>query len=1157
MPRSSVDQGSFAGGQWGPLSQGRFTDPHYSTAMSLCLNGFPMEETAWTVRSGTMFTMPTVGRTYAKLLPFSSTQTCSFAMEFTNGAVRFDTPYGCVCTNDGVQTVTAAVDTGGAGSQIKLSVASLPVTWNQGDLIQLVPPSVGNTGYPFDPVNNMWYLQNRVLSIGTISGNTFLLNDDLGNPLGNLLPASDVAWVPNALVGCEIVHHAVLSTGTNYTTVQELQNLRAVQAEIDSIILSGTAAPFLIQISSPGVPASNTDPVFVYEQLNLMDGPYLDPQLQTLTISGYSGTITLATTIGTATTANVFAATDVGRSVRIFTQPPAYVAANTYAAGATVTDVNGAWWVALQAISANWLPGNLATIGGISTAVWAPSPGAGTWAWGTISAVASATSATFIFDTRIPGMVLNSANSDVAFFWQLGVYSDTTSWPTCGAYFQGRLWLGGAVPNRFDTTCSNGIPPTVGVYTALFSPTDPYNNVLDNSGMSYILNAGNLNEIQWMLPDAGGLLMGTEAYEFLIGASTLSDPITPTSIQDYPKTRYGSTNQDAIRVGMAGLFVQRNGRRILEYIDDAFSSKPTGRHLNENAKNLSVSGVQQLAYTEEPVPMVWALMNNGMMAGCTYRRFSRFVQTEPDIAGWHWNIHGSGNRVFTSMCAVPESEGTFDYLFTVTNLAPPAGQNTPGQADYYVEIMQPPQEPPVSLLTGFLADTAGGWSPGTSLTDCGGMNQTNFTSTGWLTGEDTASATVPPAAFFPFTGYGSGASPPWGCANVLGPKGSVFFPGSVMLYNIPPWGSPTDVTEMSISVWIGTQDGANYGSAGALVCPPHLDKATYTADPDWSGAEFLSNVAPTTGNPVNLVTMYGAGGPAVQTFTPGSTPPWCHIMISVQINTGTGAVTCTAYHNDTQICAAATIGTLTSHTALVGPFASSVDKIGNDGLNVWAIGGQCQVGGAYSPTATPLGSNLLPASTPTLLEALNLICGSPQLGYSAPPVNYFIPMGQLAGTTGPTLKALLAALAGQTSAVSEPLYTGTFQGGTPNTPYSAGTFLGNDATGYIGNVAELWVMPGTFIDWTQSVNRDLFHEYDSGSGKWGPIPLGLDGSLPLSAKPWIYLSGPPPYFYLNRAPSNSSTGVGAVALSEWDTSAPIVNFQTGQGGGLQTSTLVA
>src|SRR6266566_4300196 len=50
MARASYHIQSFLGGEWSTRAQGMIKDPRYSTAMNLCLNGFPTEEGAWTRR---------------------------------------------------------------------------------------------------------------------------------------------------------------------------------------------------------------------------------------------------------------------------------------------------------------------------------------------------------------------------------------------------------------------------------------------------------------------------------------------------------------------------------------------------------------------------------------------------------------------------------------------------------------------------------------------------------------------------------------------------------------------------------------------------------------------------------------------------------------------------------------------------------------------------------------------------------------------------------------------------------------------------------------------------------------------------------------------------------------------------------------------------
>jgi hypothetical protein len=47
--------------------------------MALSLNGYPVEEGSWTKRGGSLFAVPTMGCTYANVISFEGSETCSFA----------------------------------------------------------------------------------------------------------------------------------------------------------------------------------------------------------------------------------------------------------------------------------------------------------------------------------------------------------------------------------------------------------------------------------------------------------------------------------------------------------------------------------------------------------------------------------------------------------------------------------------------------------------------------------------------------------------------------------------------------------------------------------------------------------------------------------------------------------------------------------------------------------------------------------------------------------------------------------------------------------------------------------------------------------------------------------------------------------------------
>lgn len=650
MPRANFTQTSFLGGEISNRAQGRWDLATYATSLAFCLNAVMSEEGSWVRRGGTQRIAPTRSRNPASILPMISSTGCAFCCEFTLDNLQFYDGTAPVFTND-QRTVSTSSFSGGALT-LGLDAAH---GWSVGDCVMLAFPA----GYA---VANEAACRGRIMQlIGGSTGSTLVLEDDTANALPTL-----TGFVANtSLVGATVYH--ILRFTTTYTTAQ-LPNLRLVQAQQNGIVLVAGVAPQVLTVTEP---VGSTDPTFTWGALTLVDGPYLDPQPQTLTLSGTSGTITL--TAGSS----VFLSTDVGRHVRIFTQPAAWSASTNYVAGNQVTDVNGAWWTAIipsgpgSTTGTAVTPGQVVSVSGVQQLAWTAAPNAGTWAWGKIATYSSGTSVTFTFDTSIPNMALIAANGTTAAVWQLGVYS--TLFPTCGTYYEGRLYLGGALPNRFDTTTSNGAVGT----TATFSPTDPWGNVLDNSGISATLNAQQTNNINWMIPDQQGVIMGTFEGEWLIAASQLSDPITPTSIQAHMVTKYGSEAIDPRRIGMAVAFPQRYGARIEEFLADAFTSKFNGRPLNEYARELFGSGVARMAYQDEPIPILWTLMNNGQLNGCTYRRISRFANENPVFNAWHHQIYNAG--ALTDIAIIPVEKGPSDLVYVVAHDA----------FGYFVEVLRP------------------------------------------------------------------------------------------------------------------------------------------------------------------------------------------------------------------------------------------------------------------------------------------------------------------------------------------------------------------------------------------------------------------------------------------------------------------------------------
>ena len=244
--------------------------------------------------------------------------------------------------------------------------------------------------------------------------------------------------------------------------------------------------------------------------------------------------------------------------------------------------------------------------------------------------------------------------------WRLGVYSNTTGFPTCGCYHEGRLWLGGVVANRFDASVSDGI---VGG-TVNFAPTDQYGTVTAASGISEVLNSDGVNPILWMIPDQQGIIMGTLACEFLVSPPTPGG-MAPTNIAGRRVTTIGCANVEPRRTDHTIAFVQRYGRKLMEYFADVYSGKFTAPNLAQWAMHLTVGGIAEIAYQQAVTPIIWGRNGNGSLWGITYKRDTLSTSSGPTYAGWHRHALGSGRSVI-SIAVGPSTDGTLDTLYMVT-----------------------------------------------------------------------------------------------------------------------------------------------------------------------------------------------------------------------------------------------------------------------------------------------------------------------------------------------------------------------------------------------------------------------------------------------------------------------------------------------------------
>lgn len=639
MSNASNIQVSFLGGELAPSFQGRADHPKYKTGLALSRNGLPLEQGSWVRRPGTRVAATTRGGAFAKIIDFDFEEAQPFTAEFTAYHLRFFQNYQLIDTYDtqnvsSVSTANPAVVTQ-TGNAI----------WSNGDVVEFTYDS---SSWP----DAAPLLLGRQFLIAGVSGYTF----DLYDPITGGTIDGSVLAVP---AGLQLQVNRILDIATPYS-LGMLPNLRGIQALNGTVntlvILNGSVAPQALTATSPPQPA------FALNPASFMDGPYLDPPNNgvTLTPSGLSGSITLTASAPT------FASTDVNRHIRLFSQPSIWSDATAYTTNELVTYAD-AYYVALQDTTGN-VPGSDAVNWGVASNVTA-------WVWGIITTYTDSTHVTVdlqVVNTstlQLPGVLVNNLaiTSDN---WQLGLYNGVTGWPTCGTYQEGRLWLSGSVSNRIDGGVVNDL--------FNFSPSLIDGTVTDANAISYTFNSKDLNPIFWMTTADNGIICGTQAGEWVVQSSTNADPLTPTNIQAHRKTRYGCANIEPVEAPFATLFVERNNRKLFEYLADVFTGKMAGINLSLTGAHLSGSGIAEIKYQKELAPILWARMNDGSLAGMTYRRDSPMLSTDAAFSGWHRHDLGNGRSV-QSISVGPSMNGDLDALTLVT-LDPVTGI-------YWIELM--------------------------------------------------------------------------------------------------------------------------------------------------------------------------------------------------------------------------------------------------------------------------------------------------------------------------------------------------------------------------------------------------------------------------------------------------------------------------------------
>ncbi len=432
--------------------------------------------------------------------------------------------------------------------------------------------------------------------------------------------------------------------GTGFTaytsggTAARVYTVTTTYAEADLFQLKFTQSADVLYVAHPDYAprkiSRTAHTSWTVTTIDFKDGPYLleNTTATTLTCSATSGSITVTASAVTGINGGSgFLSTDVGRLVRIKTS------------GAK-------------------------------------------WGWGEITAVTDTTHVTVSLTEAIGATTATAV-------WKLGLWSDTTGYPGCVAFYEDRLgWAGSTgAPGRFD-----------------FSKTGDYENmattaydtsatVADDNALSFTLSSSDVQVVRWMQDDEQGLLIGTTSGEWIVRPSSLNEALTPTNVNAKQMTKHGSIDLPAVKTGKASLFVQRSGRKVREltfvYVDNAYRAPD----LTVLAEHITYSGIKDICFQQEPQSLVWAVLTNGGLISMIYERDQNVVGWAKHTIGGASDASGTAAKV-ESVASIPNSDGTRNELWLIVK------RYIDGRTVRYVEFLKPIWERGTDIEDAFFVD---------------------------------------------------------------------------------------------------------------------------------------------------------------------------------------------------------------------------------------------------------------------------------------------------------------------------------------------------------------------------------------------------------------------------------------------------------------------
>ena len=383
-----------------------------------------------------------------------------------------------------------------------------------------------------------------------------------------------------------------------------------------------------------------TATTFTLTDIAFVDGPYLDENITTTTItaSANTGTVTLTASADLFVSGHVGALFQFRERVEIGHE--AWAASTAYAQNALV-HYNGNLYKKTDS-------------GSDSSGTQPPVHLEGTETYGVIdwqyqhsgtgfvkiTAVTNATTATAVVQEH-NFLVLPAVATSGTTQWSEGSFSTKNGFPRAVAFYEERLYFAG-------TTAQ---PQTIfGSVTGDFENHTP--GTEDDAAINVTIASDQVNVIKHMVPGRFLQIMTTSA-EFTLSGGTGTTAVTPTNVNVLRETTFGSGDVRPLRAGASTIMIQKGGEKVKEVTFSLDTDGLVGRDLTVLGEHLARSGLTDMVWQQEPELVLWFVRGDGTLIGLSYDPANNTI-------GWHQHPLG-GSGVVESITAIPS--GTEDQVY--------------------------------------------------------------------------------------------------------------------------------------------------------------------------------------------------------------------------------------------------------------------------------------------------------------------------------------------------------------------------------------------------------------------------------------------------------------------------------------------------------------